>query len=474
MRNQWDLYVKNFGRIKEATITVSPFMMFVGKNNTGKSYLMMLLWGIITESERFIRKDLKNLPNYPSLIKALYKEFNDTDKVIIDKNKQKILLNMLNTILQKNINDLLERVFNFPIHLEKIKITNIIKAPFILKRQLESDLYEEEFQFIPSGNLQSHRIDSKQKTYIFEYEENESHLISSNDQKVIEGFLTFVMTTMINDGFYNTEFSYKDLDQPIYFPASRTGFMQTYRAIVGNIFDDQMQFDFAVNERNEKIHNSLPGTSLTLPVNNFLSRLQKYNLSSNQQLVYKNELEFLNKQILKGSVARDQYNQFVFKPNNSDIDYPLHVTSSLISELAPLSIFLSSNNDPDLWIIEEVEAHLHTEMQLKIARFLFRLVNKDKAIWITTHSDTLAQQINNLLTIAQRNDKDNLLDKLNYSEQDIISDLGLVHAYQFENVDDRTVITKLELGPYGFEMKTFNDTLEQLIKETDIIQNHVE
>ncbi|WP_322922619.1 AAA family ATPase [Paenibacillus campi] len=132
------------------------------------------------------------------------------------------------------------------------------------------------------------------------------------------------------------------------------------------------------------------------------------------------------------------------------------------------------DNNPNIWIIEEIEAHLHTELQLKIARFLFRLINKDKSIWITTHSDTLAQQINNLLTIAQRNDQTELLKKLNYSEQDIPADLNQIHAYQFEDIDGNTVITKLELGLYGFEMKTFNDTLEQLIKETNMIQNYEE
>ena len=33
------LYVKNFAKIKEAEIELAPFTLFVGDNNSGKSYL---------------------------------------------------------------------------------------------------------------------------------------------------------------------------------------------------------------------------------------------------------------------------------------------------------------------------------------------------------------------------------------------------------------------------------------------------
>lgn len=48
MNQRWTLHVKNFGKVKEADIEISPLMLFVGDNNSGKSYLMSLLWGILT------------------------------------------------------------------------------------------------------------------------------------------------------------------------------------------------------------------------------------------------------------------------------------------------------------------------------------------------------------------------------------------------------------------------------------------
>ena len=48
MDKQWTLHVENFGKIAEADVSISPLMCFVGDNNSGKSYLMSLLWGVLT------------------------------------------------------------------------------------------------------------------------------------------------------------------------------------------------------------------------------------------------------------------------------------------------------------------------------------------------------------------------------------------------------------------------------------------
>jgi predicted ATP-dependent endonuclease of OLD family len=48
MNKEWTLHVEHFAKIDEADVRISPFMCFVGDNNTGKSYLMSLLWGILT------------------------------------------------------------------------------------------------------------------------------------------------------------------------------------------------------------------------------------------------------------------------------------------------------------------------------------------------------------------------------------------------------------------------------------------
>lgn len=46
--NRWIVHVKNFGKIEEASVEVAPLTLFVGDNNSGKSYMMTLIYGLLT------------------------------------------------------------------------------------------------------------------------------------------------------------------------------------------------------------------------------------------------------------------------------------------------------------------------------------------------------------------------------------------------------------------------------------------
>jgi predicted ATPase len=69
----------------------------------------------------------------------------------------------------------------------------------------------------------------------------------------------------------------------------------------------------------------------------------------------------------------------------------------LVTELAPLLMFLRSKDLFRSLIIEEPEAHLHLEVQEKLARALARLVNAGLPVWLTTHGDSFFQQFSNLI-----------------------------------------------------------------------------
>ena len=75
----------------------------------------------------------------------------------------------------------------------------------------------------------------------------------------------------------------------------------------------------------------------------------------------------------------------------------LNQASSMVSELAPLVLFLRGVVNPgDTLIIEEPEAHLHPGAQADMAVILARLVRAGVRVIITTHSDWMLQEIGNL------------------------------------------------------------------------------
>jgi len=45
--NNWILHVEGLGKIKSADIEVSPFNLYIGDNNSGKSYIMTVIYGLL-------------------------------------------------------------------------------------------------------------------------------------------------------------------------------------------------------------------------------------------------------------------------------------------------------------------------------------------------------------------------------------------------------------------------------------------
>lgn len=89
--------------------------------------------------------------------------------------------------------------------------------------------------------------------------------------------------------------------------------------------------------------------------------------------------------------------EFLYRPQGMKEDILMSQASSMVSELAPLVLFLRSGIKPgDTLIIEEPEAHLHPGAQADMAVILTRLVRAGVRVIITTHSDWLLEEIGNL------------------------------------------------------------------------------
>ena len=94
----------------------------------------------------------------------------------------------------------------------------------------------------------------------------------------------------------------------------------------------------------------------------------------------------------------EAYPEFLYRPDQAKEGLRMSHSAAMVSELAPLVLFLRGIvKQGDLLIIEEPESHLHPGAQTKIAQTLARLVRAGVHIVITTHSNYLLQQIGNLI-----------------------------------------------------------------------------
>lgn len=112
--------------------------------------------------------------------------------------------------------------------------------------------------------------------------------------------------------------------------------------------------------------------------------------------------EALESDVLVGQVRMKPspggYPDFRYRPRGVKEDMHLSQASSMVSELAPLVLFLRSGINPGgTLIIEEPEAHLHPGAQADMAIILARMVRGGIRVIVTTHSDWLLEEIGNLV-----------------------------------------------------------------------------
>ena len=96
------------------------------------------------------------------------------------------------------------------------------------------------------------------------------------------------------------------------------------------------------------------------------------------------------------------------------------MASSSARGLSDLYFFLQHVAGPNhLLIIDEPESHLDTHNQILMARLLVRCVQAGLKVLITTHSDYLVKELNNLIMLNRDFDgKEDLLKKFKYDPED--------------------------------------------------------
>lgn len=111
------LYVKNFAKIKQAEIELAPFTLFIGDNNSGKSYLASLVWYIQSSNlltfNRY-RQDKNKYKEYKSLNNLCDSIVNNENfEIEIDDNIIEECIELFNIILENRKKEILEELFNF-------------------------------------------------------------------------------------------------------------------------------------------------------------------------------------------------------------------------------------------------------------------------------------------------------------------------------------------------------------------------
>ena len=115
----------------------------------------------------------------------------------------------------------------------------------------------------------------------------------------------------------------------------------------------------------------------------------------------------LEESILRGSVQIDRsgpgpYPRFSYRPHGWTQDLSMRSASSMVSELAPIVLYLRYVVRPgNVLIVEEPESHLHPQAQSLLAREIVELVATGYRVIVTTHSDWMLNQFANHLRLSE-------------------------------------------------------------------------
>ena len=178
-----------------------------------------------------------------------------------------------------------------------------------------------------------------------------------------------------------------------YLPAARSGIMQSHGMIARSLVDHATRVGL------EHFSEIPPFSGMIV---DFLKQIISYgerHVSSDEMIEIAKVLE---DEVLRGEIEVKKpaagYPEFRYRPQKSEQALRMSRSSSMVSELAPLVMFLRGViRRGDTLIIEEPEAHLHPAAQTKIALTLARLVRVGVRVVITTHSDWLLEEIGNLV-----------------------------------------------------------------------------
>lgn len=142
-----------------------------------------------------------------------------------------------------------------------------------------------------------------------------------------------------------------------------------------------------------------------------------------------------------------------------DFDLPLHMASSSARGMSDLYFFLrlvAKKNG--LLIIDEPESHLDTANQVLFARLLVQFVKSGIRVLITTHSDYLLKELNNLIMLdSDFDEKDEVTRSLNYRGSDGISP-SAVRGYIAQNRG----LTKCDVDEFGVDWPVFDTTIDKI------------
>jgi AAA domain, putative AbiEii toxin, Type IV TA system len=136
-----------------------------------------------------------------------------------------------------------------------------------------------------------------------------------------------------------------------------------------------------------------------------------------------------------------------FAPTGGGPAFPLTSTASLVKSFAGLAAFLQQARKGDVLLIDEPEMNAHPRAQAQSAELLALLASRGVTVIVTTHSPYFVEHVGNLIEGAALEDaqKTALAESLFLRDPEAFIPASSVATYGFEETPDRSEVVVREL-----------------------------
>jgi len=426
--------LKNIGAIKQAKVKLGKLTVICGPNNTGKTYITYSLYGLLSHLRekplsRFLRAASSYFkPIFKSIDKdKLYAEFKEKGIIRLDLKEAEKDLNNVVTLLSQLYTEKLKDIFS-------ANADELAEAQFKIV-----GIDDIVFDYSKTFELKTSKYDA--------VKEKQSRFLEINLHSTIQN--KWLIDFIIDDALFEF-FLFKDFPNPFILTAERAGIQ---------LFQKELESDWGRNalttSRPFELKENVARLALPIAKNIDFVRDSDVVINSNSFLTkpelttYIEDILGVQYEIVDGrKVVRDKTTLHAL---------PCYMSSTSVRALFDLHLWLKHQAQKgDLLFLDEPELNLHPKNQLKMARLLVKLINNGINVFITTHSDYLIKEFNNMLMLANDfPEKAALMNELGYTPDDVL------HAEDFNAYIAHTdgTISLAEIDKYGIKQSGFDDTI---------------
>lgn len=450
--------VSYLGPIRKAVVDLQkPFTLFCGPNSTGKTYMSYLLYAINEDSDYDDSKGLDKIAKQILSEQQFVLRRELIDEYIGD--------------LAKGMKSKLGSIFG---------IGDSMVEKLFSQFELALSLSDNEFEKIVS---QPCRLVSGNN-------DAEVVLEKDADSDVVRYQANIKAQNIIRDSLMNIRFMLSHYFRILCF--GNIGGVRMLTVERNSIYTFKTELSLSRNELIDRIQQKSGQSELDIfdMVN---SSSRRYPLAVRSSLRIANDLENVQKfngpyyqfaeQIEKGilhgevKITRNGDVEFISEKAGRSKHLPIHMASSIVKTMSSLVIYLKHiARKGDLLIIDEPEMNFHPDVQIALVRIFSMLSKMGLRLIVSTHSDYMVREVNNLIMAGSLYHHDaQLINEMGYKEEMLMNKETVVVKYFNYGKSKRFLdVVDVKVENDGFAVESIDNTINSQNKITETLYDRMQ